>query len=60
MDHLIVANDENYISKSELNELKSEIEIALAVLNGFINYLANAKQTNINEPSEPYQPSSDT
>lgn len=60
MDHLIVANDENYISKSELDELKSEIEIALAVLNGFINYLVNAKQTNANEPSESYQLSSDT
>ena len=54
MDHLIVANDENYISNDELDKLKSEIEITLAVLNGFINYLLKAKQTNIHEPEELY------
>jgi four helix bundle protein len=54
IDHLIVANDERYISKDEFDKLKSEIEVCLAVLNGFINYLVNAKQSNIREPDEFY------
>lgn len=55
IDHLIVACDEGYISKEEMNKLKSEIESCLAVLNGFINYLVKAKQTNINEPDHIYE-----
>lgn len=55
IDHLIVACDEGYISKEELNKLKVEIEMCLAVLNGFINYLVRAKQTNIHEPISNYE-----
>jgi four helix bundle protein len=43
IDHLIVACDEGYISKEELNRLKQEIQECLAILNGFINYLLKAK-----------------
>lgn len=55
IDHLIVACDEGYISKEEMNKLKLEIESCLAVLNGFINYLVKAKQNNINEPDYIYE-----
>jgi len=54
IDHLIVANDEGYVSKDEVNNLKAEIESCLAVLNGYINYLAKAKLGNIHEPEELY------
>jgi len=60
IDHLIVANDEGHISKEELNNLKMEIESCLAVLNGYINYLAKAKLGNIHEPEELYTLHSDT
>ena len=43
IDHLIVAKDENYISSEQFDKLKSEIELTLTVLNGFINYLIKAK-----------------
>lgn len=43
IDHLIVANDEGYISKEDLLLLNAEIESCLAVLNGYINYLTKAK-----------------
>lgn len=56
VDHLITANDEGYISKSELNDFKNEIESCLTVLNGFINYLLRAKSQNsqVNEPEVHY------
>ncbi|MEJ0057228.1 MAG: four helix bundle protein [Bacteroidota bacterium] len=54
VDHLIVANEEQYITESQLKELKSEIEVCLAVLNGFINYLSKAKsQSTDGRVSEP-------
>jgi four helix bundle protein len=46
IDHLIVAHDEGYLSDTELQGLKNEIETCLAVLNGFINYLLKAKLDN--------------
>ena len=51
MDHLIVANDEGYVSETELIDLKKEIESCLIVLNGFINYLLKAK-SNYNDRAE--------
>ena len=60
IDHLIVAHDEHYISTDELSMLRSEIETALAILNGFINYLLKANQSNIREPEEPYTLSAPT
>lgn len=61
IDHLIVAEEEKYISKDELNALKAEIQECLAILNGFINYLQKAKNTNkgmVNEPEISYEASS--
>ena len=55
IDHLTVAEEEQYITKEELNEYKLEIAKCLAVLNGFINYLAKAKASNaVNEPESYY------
>ena len=58
IDHLIVAEEEKYISKAELNSYKSEIQECLAILNGFINYLQKAKESNkriVNEPEVSYE-----
>lgn len=55
IDHLIVALDEKYITKDEIDELRKEIHQCLAVLNGFINYLIKAKGGNeIREPEMSY------
>jgi len=43
IDDLITAKDDGYISKEEFNEARSKIEIALRLLNGYINYLDRAK-----------------
>jgi len=51
IEHLIVAKDEGYISAEELIRLKGEIASCLAVLNGYINYLRNAKMKNTKEPT---------
>ena len=53
IDHLIVANDEQYISEADLIDLKKEIESCLIVLNGFINYLLKAKSTYSDRAEEP-------
>ncbi|HEU5290699.1 MAG TPA: four helix bundle protein [Cyclobacteriaceae bacterium] len=57
IDHLIVAGDEKYISDAEFAEFKTEIESCLIVLNGFINYLIQAKsRTNkFEEPESRYE-----
>src|SRR5688572_11644324 len=56
LDHLIVCREENYVADSELAEWRKEIEECLAVLNGFINYLLKAKQTQkgVEEPEPSY------
>ena len=55
IEHLIVANDEGYITKDDLVSLKCEIESCLAVLNGYINYLLKSKRMkNLQEPQELY------
>ena len=55
IDHLTVAFDEKYITKDELDELRKEIHLCLAVLNGFINYLIKAKSGNdVEEPEGSY------
>lgn len=51
IDHLIVAEEEKYITTIELSNYKNEIESCLAVLNGFIKYLSRAKEQNkVSEP----------
>jgi four helix bundle protein len=42
IDHIIIANDEGYISQEEQISLKAEIRSCLAILNGYINYLLKA------------------
>lgn len=63
IDHLIVANEERYITEDQLKNYKSEINECLAILNGYINYLTKAKAgetTNkVNEPLIPYQTDTD-
>ncbi len=55
-DHLMVAFEEKYITEAQYKEYKSEIDRCLAVLNGFINYLAKAKQesSKVSEPEMSY------
>ncbi len=43
IDHLIIAEEENYISKIELINRKEQINKCLAILNWYINYLKKAK-----------------
>jgi four helix bundle protein len=43
IDHLIVANEEGYLSNEELNELKQDAHKCITILNGYINYLQKAK-----------------
>lgn len=56
IDHLIVSEEEKYISKDQLNTFRVEVLECLAILNGFINYLQKAKNNNktVNEPKESY------
>lgn len=43
LDHLTVALDENYISVSEFDSFKDDLERCLKILNGYINYLRKLK-----------------
>jgi len=45
-DQLISAHDNNYISEEDLAKGQKLIMIALALLNGYINYLNKAKSRN--------------
>lgn len=46
VDQLITARDEEYISHEKYREGKERIDKAMALLNGYINYLLRAKQVN--------------
>jgi four helix bundle protein len=54
IDHFITAKEEVYISDDLYNEIRNEIDDCLALLNGYINYLARAKSTRVEEPYEVY------
>ena len=43
LDHLTVAQDEGYIMKSKMTELKQQFEKVLKLLNGYIGYLKKQK-----------------
>jgi len=43
IDHLIIAEEEKYITAGELTNRKEQINKCLAILNGYINYLKKAK-----------------
>jgi len=47
IDQFITASDENYISNEELNSGREQIETALRLLNGYINYLEKQKKINV-------------
>lgn len=44
LDHLIVAYDEGYIDEHTLKEFESQLTEVKKILNGYIKYLAKAKQ----------------
>lgn len=44
LDHLICANDENYIDRTTLNNFRSHYEFVLKLLNGYISYLKDRKE----------------
>ncbi|MFT6216694.1 MAG: four helix bundle protein [Roseivirga sp.] len=44
LDHLIVAYDEEYIDEQTLKEFESQLTEVKKILNGYIKYLAKAKQ----------------
>ncbi len=46
IDHLLVATEESYITQLEMDNAKKLINKFLRVLNGYINYLSNAKKNN--------------
>lgn len=45
-DHLITAFDEGYITDVMLKEFEMKVDEVLKVLNGYINYLKKAKDSN--------------
>lgn len=49
VDQLITAYDESYISKKDYSEGKHLIDKAMALLNGYINYLLKAKREQITD-----------
>lgn len=44
IDHLIVAREEQYISDTELEELKTKTNKCILILNGYIKYLIKTKK----------------
>lgn len=48
LDQIMVALDEEYIVKQKYDEIRSMIMECLRVLNGYINYLTSASNTNNN------------
>jgi four helix bundle protein len=44
LDHLICADDENYITAEQLSQLEEHYNKVLKLLNGYILYLKNKKK----------------
>lgn len=49
IDDLITCKDENFITGEEFKEGRAKIDKALAILNGYINYLTKAVTNNSQE-----------
>ena len=47
IDHLICSYDENYINEETYLSIKTKIDLVLKLLNGYINYLKNAKSNSL-------------
>lgn len=43
LNHLIIANDCNYISTAQLEEARTKYDSVLKLINGYISYLKNKK-----------------
>lgn len=46
IDHLIICEEEGYVTKEELHGLKEDCFIVIKLLNGFIRYLKSRKNKN--------------
>lgn len=44
IDLVIIGQDEGYITEQQYNDTRAEIDKALALINGYINYLLRAKK----------------
>ncbi len=49
LDHIICANDINYLSDDEYNNIRLEIIRCIQIVNGYIRYLKKAKRITNNE-----------
>lgn len=49
LEHLICANDEEYISETELFEMKMKYERSLRLLNGYVAFLKSKKEAEKSE-----------
>jgi four helix bundle protein len=49
--HLIVAQDEGYLTRSDFEDLKLQVNKCIGKLNGYINYLQEAKRIEENKKS---------
>lgn len=47
IDHLVIALDENYISKEDFSEIEIMCEAVFKLINGYINYLDKQKRNPI-------------
>ena len=45
IDHILVAEECEYISTEKSDELIDEVKVAIAVLNGYIKYLKKQKES---------------
>ena len=55
LDHLITANDENFISVDILSEGRELVNISIKLINGYMNYLKRAsKKQSVHEDISPY------
>jgi len=45
-DHLIICQEEKYIDEKEYNRGRELLNKAIAILNGYINYLIREKKKN--------------
>ena len=48
LDHLLCAFDERIIPENKLNDLRSQYEICIKLLNGYISFLQKQKELNKN------------
>lgn len=53
LDHLIVAQEEQYINEQEFNDYSARIDKCINILNGYIRYLQQAKNSSLSGTREP-------